>query len=152
MKSESGRSLIEMLGVLAIGAVMTVGAYKTYGAIRTSQLRNMAMSTMEQIAQNTKILLETRGDYTGVSIDYLIKAGAITSADAPFGGDDWSITAGIDGKNFSINLTDLTNSDCIYFATKKVSWAKSVAVNKIENGGVESCISSPKNLISFIVE
>ena len=48
--------------------------------------------------------------------------------------------------------SDYNNSDCIYFATKKVSWAKSVAVNKIENGGAESCISSPKNLISFIVE
>ena len=73
MKTESGRSLIEMLGVLAIGGVMTAAAYGTYHMLRTSQTRNLAISHMEQIARNTKILLEMRGDYSPVSIDYLIK-------------------------------------------------------------------------------
>jgi Tfp pilus assembly protein PilV len=152
MKSELGRSLIEVLGVLAIAAVMTAAAYKTYNSLRTNQLRNLALSEMEQIARNTKILMETRGDYTGVSIEYLIKMGAITNADAPLGGENWYITSGVDGKSFSINLTDLTNSDCVYFATKKIKWANKVSVNKIEGAGAESCISAPRNFVSFIVE
>ena len=152
MKSESGRSLIEMLGVLAIGGVMTAAAYGTYNMLRTNQFRNLALSEMEQIARNTKILLEMRGDYTGVSVDYLIKSGAIVNDKAPIGGDDWSITAGITGENFSINLTNLSHSDCIYFATKKIKWAKGVTVNKLEYGGSESCLSVPQNLISIIVE
>ena len=152
MKSEYGRSLIEMLGVLAIGGVMTVAAYGTYNMLRTNQLRNFAVSEMEQIARNTKILLENRGNYSGISVDYLIKAGAITETDAPIGGNDWSITSGFDGKTFSINLTGLNHSDCVYFATKKIKWAKSVSVNKLENGGPEACLSLSTNFISINVE
>jgi hypothetical protein len=152
MKSEYGRSLIEMLGVLAIGGVMTAAAYGTYNMLRTSQIRNLAVSEMEQIARNTKILLETRGDYSGVSVDYLVKSGAITETRAPIGGADWSVTGGLNGKTFSINLTNLSHSDCAFFATKKITWAKAVSVNGLETSGAESCLSAPKNLISIIVE
>ena len=152
VEQESGRSLIEMLGVLAIGAVMTAGAYATYNMLRTNQVRNMALSEMEQIARNTKILLETRGDYRGVSVEYLVKAGAITETGAPLGGDDWYITSSTDGKSFSINLTNLSATDCSYLAAKKIKWATKVSVNKIETGGSERCISDAKNFVSFIVE
>ena len=139
MKSEYGRSLIEMLGVLAIGGVMTAAAYGTYNMLRTSQIRNLAV-------------LETRGDYSGVSVDYLVKSGAITETRAPIGGADWSVTGGLNGKTFSINLTNLSHSDCAFFATKKITWAKAVSVNGLETSGAESCLSAPKNLISIIVE
>lgn len=152
MINESGRSLIEMLGVVAIGAVMTAAAYATYNMLRTSQSRNLALSEMEQIARNTKILLETRGDYTGVSVDYLIKSGAITESKSPIGGDDWSITSSVDGKVFSINLVNLTHSDCAYFATKKLGWAKSVTINNLENAGGETCISGSRNNVSINIE
>lgn len=152
MKSELGRSLIEMLGVLAIGGIMTAAAYGTYNMLRTSQTRNLALSELEQVARNTKILLEMRGDYRGVSLDYLIKSGALNEIKAPIGGEDWSITSSLDGKTFSINLTNLTNGDCVYFATKKIGWAKSVSVNGLESSGSESCLSAPRNLISIIVE
>ena len=152
MKQEFGRSLVEMLGVLAIGGIMTAAAYGTYSMLRTNQIRSLALSEMKQIARNTKMLLETRGDYTGVSIDYLIKAGALTEDKAPIGGPDWSITAGYKGETFSINLTDLTHSDCVYFATKKVDWAENVSINKLESGGAESCLSAPRNFVSFIVK
>lgn len=151
MQSESGRSLIEMLGILAIGAVMTVGAYQTYNTLRSNQVRNLALSELEQVARNTKILLEMRGDYTGVSVEYLVKSGAITHTDAPLG-SDWYIESGLDGSNFSINLVNVSKTDCAYFSTKKITWAKSVYINKLENAGAESCLDGNKNLISFVVE
>ena len=152
MKSEQGRSLIEMLGVLAVGAVMTAAAYGTYNMLRTNQIRNLALSEMEQIARNTKILLEMRGDYTGVSVDYLIKAGAITNSKPPLGDNNWSVTAGVDGQTFSINLVNLNHSDCAFFAAKKLTWAKSVSINGINAGGGEACLSVPTNMVSVIVE
>lgn len=152
MQSEYGRSLIEMLGVLTIGAVMTAAAYGTYNMLRTRQVRNMAVSEMEQIVRNTKILLEMRGDYSAVSIDYLIKTGAITNSNAPMGGDDWSITSSVDGKTFSINLTNLTQGDCAFLATKKLDWAKSKTINKIENSGAEACIAPARNYVSINIE
>lgn len=151
MQQELGRSLIEILGVLAIGAVMTVGAYKTYGALRANQIRNLAISEMEQVARDTKILLETRGDYTGVSIEYLVKAGAISNTKPPLG-DDWYIESGVTGQDFSINLVNISDNDCAYLATKKLDWAKSVSVNKITTAGAESCIPGNRNFISIIVE
>lgn len=152
MKDEYGRSLIEMLGILAIGAIMTVTAYETYNVLRTRQNRTLALTEIEQIARNTKILLEMRGDYSGVSVDYLIKAGALTDNHAPLGDENWSITSGFNGETFSINLTNLTETDCAFFATKKITWAKTVVVNGIENGRAESCLSAPRNLISFVVK
>ena len=151
MQQELGRSLIEMLGVLAIGAVMTVGAYKTYGALRASQVRNLAISEMEQVARNTKILLEMRGDYSDVSVEYLIKAGAITNEKTPMG-TDWYIAPSVDGKEFSINLVNISNSDCAYLATKKLDWVKSVTINKITTAGAESCISGNRNMVSIIAK
>lgn len=151
MRSESGRSLIEMLGILAIGAVMTVGAYTTYNMLRTNQTRNLALSEMEQVARNTKILLETRGNYTGVSVDYLIKSGAISENKAPIG-QDWYIEANLDGTTFSINLVNINHNDCVYLATKKIKWAKNISINKIESAGSESCVSGDRNLVSIIIE
>lgn len=152
MKYESGRSLIEVIGVLAIGAVMAVAAVKLYGQIRTGQIRTIASSELEQIAKNVKILTGARGSYAGVSVDYLIKAGALASNHAPIGDDDWSISPSFDEKSFTINLGGLTAGECEYFAVKKQSWAKTVLINGYEHGEGSGCFSTKTNQISFVVE
>ncbi|MBQ2005329.1 MAG: hypothetical protein II219_00775, partial [Alphaproteobacteria bacterium] len=81
MKQESGRSLIEVIGVMAIAGLMTVSAIGVYNMLRKNQVRMIADAELEQIAQNTKMLLEMRGSYEGVSIDYLIKAGILSDED-----------------------------------------------------------------------
>ena len=116
MKAESGRSLIEVIGVLAIGGVMAVATLGVYNMVRSNQTRTIADAELEQIAHDTKLLLEMRGTYEGISVDYLIKAGALPSDKAPIGGDGWSVTASADGVSFSINLVDLSNGECEYFA------------------------------------
>ena len=77
MKQESGRSLIEVIGVLAITGLMTVSAMGIYRTIRANQVRTIAGEELEQIASNTKLLMEMAGSYEGISVDYLIKAGAL---------------------------------------------------------------------------
>ena len=47
MKQESGRSLIEIIGVLAIGTIISVAAVKMYGQIRASQTRSLAGSLVQ---------------------------------------------------------------------------------------------------------
>ncbi|MBQ2017208.1 MAG: hypothetical protein II208_01620, partial [Alphaproteobacteria bacterium] len=79
MREESGRSLIEIIGVMAIAGVMTVSALGIYNILRTSQIRTIASADLSQIAENAKLLMEMRGSYEGISIDYLIKAGALNS-------------------------------------------------------------------------
>ena len=152
MRQESGRSLIEVIGVMAIAGLMTVSALGLYKMLRTNQIRTIADSELEQIAQDTKLLLEMRGTYEGVSIDYLIKAGALKSDAAPIGGDNWSIIASADGQSFSINLVDLSVGECDYFATTKPKWASAMLVNGFESGLSDNCFKSETNQISFIVE
>ena len=52
MKQESGRSLIEIVGVLAIGAIMSVAVVRMYGQIHASQTRNIVSGELEQLVKN----------------------------------------------------------------------------------------------------
>lgn len=153
MRQEYGRSLIEIIGVIAIGAVMTGAAIGIYRMMRENNARTIATSQLEQIAGDVKLLMEMRGDYSGVSVDYLIKAGALKSDKSPLGGNDWSINASTDGESFSINLTELTQNECSYFLTAKPTWAESMLVNGYEAlDNSDRCFSTPTNQISFIVK
>lgn len=152
MREESGRSLIEVIGVMAIAGAMTISALGVYNMLRGNQVRTIASADLSQIAENTKLLMEMRGTYEGVSIDYLIKAGALKSDAAPIGGDAWSIESSADGATFSINLVDLSNNECEYFATKKPKWATEIMINGFEAGISDNCFDSDTNQISFIVK
>jgi len=152
MNQQSGRSLIEVIGVMAIMGLMTVAALGMFQVMRANQKRTIANAELEQIAENTKLLLEMRDDYTGVSVDYLIKAGALQSDRAPIGGENWSVTSSVDGTSFSINLVDLTTGECDYFSTAKPQWTTKILVNGYKTGYAENCFKSDTNKISFIVE
>lgn len=152
MRQEQGRSLIEMLGVFAIAGAMAVSAISIYNVIRNNQTRKIASVEIEQIASNTKLLLQLRGDYTGVSVDYLVKAGALKNNTAPIGGSGWSVTAENGGAEFAINLTDLSKGECEYFTIAVPDWAKSIKVNGFETDIASQCFSSRTNQVSFIVE
>ena len=56
MKEQSGRSLIEIIGVLAIGTIMIVAAYRVYNTIDQRQKRMIASDTLEDVAKKTKLL------------------------------------------------------------------------------------------------
>lgn len=152
MKSESGRSLIEVVGVLAIGIAMTAGVIAMYNTVRSNQIRVVAATNLQNIAADTKTLLGMHETYDGLSIDYLIKAGALKSDKAPLGDENWSITPSIDGQTFSINLNGLTNSECAYFANAVPTWVKTLVVNGFDTEPSEHCFSSDTNQISFVVE
>ncbi len=151
MHAESGRSLIEIIGVLAVAAIMAAGAVGMYGALHRRSVRTIASADLAQVANNVRLLMAPRGDYRAVSIDYLIKAGALRNHRAPMGGDDWSVTASDDGKAFLINLTDLTHGECAYFTTATPTWA-TVRVNGYVDQPGDYCMTAGGNQVSFIVE
>ncbi len=152
MKQESGRSLIETIGVMAIAGMMMVGTIAAYNIIRSNQTRTIANAELDKIVEDTKILMEMRGTYEGISIDYLIKAGALKNEHAPIGGQDWSIDASADGRTFAVNLVDLSTGECEYFAEKKPKWASAILINGFETGVTSNCFDSSTNQISFIIE
>ncbi len=152
MREESGRSLIEIIGVMAIAGVMLAGVVATYNVVRNRQIRTIALDTLEQIAKNTKLLLEVRGDYTGVSVDYLIKSGALKTNKQPIGKPDWSITSSVDGNEFNINLVGLSRGECDYFTTVRMDWVTKIKVNGYESDPGAYCLSSGDNELTLIIE
>ncbi len=152
MKQEYGASLIEIVGVLAIAGLMSGAAIGMYNVIRNNQARKIASVEMQEIARDAKLLMEMRGDYTGISVDYLVEQGALANNHAPIGGDNWSVTATSDGQAFSINLTDLSQGECQYFATTPPQWAARVIVNGFETDISDNCFTTNTNQLSFVVE
>ncbi len=154
MNNESGRSLIEMLGVLAIMGVLTTAVIAAYNTLRDRTSRTIAEESLKTTAQNAEILFSSRGNYTGISVDYLIKAGELKDVRPPLGGMDWTITSNGLGDEFSINLVNLSADDCKYFVLKKLDWATAILVNGVETvqGAESSCLSTGDNDLSIVVK
>lgn len=153
MIQEHGASMIEIIGVLAIAGLMSAAAIGMYNVIRGNQARKIASVEMEQIVKNTELLMGMRGDYTGLSVDYLVSAGALQNANAPIGGNGWSVAAINNGAGFAINLVDLSEGECQFFTTTPPKWATRILVNNVElTTTTVNCFSTDTNQISFIVE
>lgn len=150
MREQSGRSLIEMIGVLALGGIITAAAINMYRSIDQRQKRLIASEAIHQIVRDTKTLLEYSG-YTPVSVEFLIKSGALHNNKAPAGSDDWTITSSIDGTEFSVNLFGLTFEECTYFATKKMDWLTKITINGYD-GSASYCLKTGDNKISFFAQ
>nr|MBQ0091219.1 hypothetical protein [Candidatus Enterousia merdequi] len=149
MREQSGRSLIEIISVLAIGGFMIAASYSMYNSINAKQKRIIASEEIKTIAEKTQTLLQYSG-YQNVSVDFLIESGAIENNKAPIGGQDWSVTSNFDGTEFSINLVNLTFDECAYFTTKKLDWAEKIKINGFESSDSALCMKSGENTISFI--
>ena len=153
MKEESGRSLVEIIGVLAIGAIMIASAYSIYQSINNRQTRLIASETLKDVAAKTKTLYEFSG-YGNVNLSQLQTDGVLTNTNPPIGGA-WEIKTTSGGTAFTITLKQLSYDDCEYFAVKKSDWAKEKKINnkKVSDGG--TCAKKPtgdKNMVAFTVQ
>ena len=151
MREQSGRSLIEIIGVLAIGIAMVGTTISVYRSTNEKQKRLVASQELKDIATHTKTLLEYSG-YQNVSVDFLIESGALKSDKSPIGSNDWSITSSIDGSEFFINLNGLNFEECAYFSIKKFDWATGISINGYSSSDSSYCLKTGDNKISFTVK
>lgn len=78
MKScEKGRSMIEMLGVLAIVGVLSVGGIKGYTRAMTKLKADKVISQINETVLNIRTLFINERDYSGISARLLINVNAI---------------------------------------------------------------------------
>ena len=151
MREQSGRSLVEIIGVLAIGAVMTVATYNIYTSISKRNKNMVASETLKDIATKTKTLLEY-SNYKPVSVDFLIEAGVLKNSKAPIGNSNWSVTPSYNYEEFSINLYGLKYEECSYFATKNFDWATKVSINGSESQTTALCLKTGDNTVSLTAQ
>jgi Tfp pilus assembly protein PilE len=77
IKSQSGRSMLEMLGVLAIVGVLSVGALAGYSMAMKKHKVNQAIKEITDIILNVKNLYADKNNYEGMTTEVLKKAGVM---------------------------------------------------------------------------
>ncbi len=75
--SESGRSMIEMLGVLAIVGVLSVGGILGYTKAMSKYRTDKLLNEMAELTLNIRILYFTQRDYKDISVANLLKGGFV---------------------------------------------------------------------------
>jgi len=84
--NQSGRSMIEMLGVLAIVGVLSAGGIAGYSMAMQSYKTNLLIERIQLLSSKVRTTYKN-GDYTGLSNDKMINSGKVTAKDLenPFG-------------------------------------------------------------------
>ena len=128
-KNDSGRSIVEMLGVLAIMGVITVMGISGYSQAVGKINRNKVIEDITRIAQEVRGLYAGKSSYysglgtqdgegSGDTADVLIKLGFRKQGEAhAFGGvyyvNEVSETNGATA--FKVVATEIPEKDCFYF-------------------------------------
>ncbi|MDR1361012.1 MAG: hypothetical protein LBJ18_01735 [Rickettsiales bacterium] len=119
---ESGRSMIEMLGVLAIMGVITVGAITMISAAMRSQKRTTVGDEVAQIVTGVRQLLGEYDDFSGIENSSIFGAIGVSNKN-PYGGNyELSVNPG-NSYQFVVSIGGLSKSDCEFFKTK--AWSDS---------------------------
>ena len=125
---QSGRSMVEMLGVLAIIGVLSVGGIAGYSKAMTKFKINKSMDQISMLVANIRTLFSGQRNYSGLSNANAISFGiipgemdgggqVITNA---FAGDVTLGTTGVNGNadaGFTIKYDGLGQEACVTMAT-----------------------------------
>ena len=156
--TQEGRSMIEMLGVLAIIGVLSVGGIAGYSKAMMKFKINKTIDQITQISQNIRILYARQKSYKNLSGKVIRKANLAPSELFLGSGSDYTMTNawggpfyvvggrfGLktfdDGKDFTIYLNSLPEEACIELMTH--DWGSDansglVAVGSYKISGDES--------------
>ena len=119
-----GRSMIEMLGVLAIIGVLSVGGIAGYSKAMMKFKINKTIEQMSMILANTRILYSSQGNYSGLygygtyieGIKPII--GETDEFLSPFGGYNWLESEGShNSEMFHLTFSALPKEACMELAT-----------------------------------
>ncbi len=122
-KSQFGRSMIEMLGVLAIVGILSAGGIAGYSMAMQSHKTNALIEKVQLISQQIRVLY--KGDYTEFqSLDDLINSGMLSDISSPFGGNLEGSYSGTSGTEiFWISSHNVPKDACVKILTS--NWGDS---------------------------
>ena len=156
--NEAGRSMIEMLGVLAIIGVLSVGGIAGYSKAMNKFKTNKVADNVSMLVTNIKTLYAQQNTYTGLANGTAISMGVVpdelgTNENSgkltnAFNGDVYidisGSTNGDSSKAFIIVFEKLSREACITLATNDWGSGYSSGLIAIEASG--SDLSSKGNL------
>jgi len=130
MTQESGRSMIEMLGVLAIMGVITVGAI---GMISTAMRTQKLTAVNDEVVQMVTMVRNIHGEYDDFStMDGTTIFSAIGMSNKnPYGGTYELSVDPANPRQFIVTINGLGQSECEALVAK--AWSDSVGY-QLSNG------------------
>ncbi len=148
MRQESGRSMIEMLGVLAIMGVITVGAIGMISTAMRTQKRTTVNDEVIQMVTQVRTLLGGYDDFSNINNETIFGAIGMSNKN-PYGGVYQLVTDAGNPRQFVVSITGLPKSDCEYFLT--MAWAGSVGNTANGTSGATGVCNSnaAQNVVSI---
>ena len=150
MKYESGRSMFEMLGVLAIMGVITVGAIGMISTAMRTQKRNAVNEEVLQLVTGVRQLLGEYDDFSNINNATIFGAIGMSNKNT-YGGTYELAVDPSNSRHFIVSITGLSNTDCEYFVTK--AWSDSVGYQNSDgkqSGAVGSCnLGNGRNIVKI---
>lgn len=139
MNQESGRSMIEMLGVLAIMGVITVGAI---GMIATAMRTQKLTAVNDEVVQMVTMVRNIHAEYDDFSnMDGSTIFSVIGMSDKnPYGGAYSLSVDPANARQFIVSINGLGQSECKSLVAK--AWSDSVGYRLSdgkEGGAIGSC-------------
>ncbi len=124
---QSGRSMVEMLGVLAIIGVLSIGGISGYSKAMAKYRVNKTLDQISMLVMNIRTLFSSSVDYTGLNDTMAINLGIIP-ADMQLTGTSGKsivnayqgavkVNVGTDTREFYVIYTGLTQEACVALAT-----------------------------------
>ena len=126
ISNESGRSMIEMLGVLAIIGVLSVGGIAGYSMAMSKFKTTKTIDQIQQITTNMRSLLESQRRWPAISTAANFYSLGILTEETfngtdkglnPFGGEIALNTGTSANRIFTITYSSLPKDVCIKLAT-----------------------------------
>lgn len=122
LRQQAGRSMVEMLGVLAIMGAITIAAVAMIATAMKNQKRNTVQDEVTQIVTGVRALLGEYDDFSNIDNATIFAAIGMTNKN-PYGGK-YELAANLaNAQQFVLSITGLSRSDCEFFKTK--AWSDS---------------------------
>ncbi len=136
--NEQGRSMIEMLGVLAIVGVLSVGGIAGYSKAMNKFKTNKVIEQVNMISTNIRTLYSSQKSYDGLTNELAIKTGLIPGEMYDAGSASTSVINNAFGGSVVVEPNDYMatgDNQAFVIAIDKVPQASCVSIATTEWGG-----------------
>ena len=133
-KSESGRSMVELVGVLAIMGMISAAAFLLINSGMASQKRTIVIDDVAKIVSGVRTLYADYDDLSGLNGADAMAAMEINE-NGPFDGTTYSVAKdSSDNANFVVTISGLPDDECVILGERY--WADSVGHTECNSGTV----------------
>ncbi len=150
MRQESGRSMIEMVGVLAIMGMLTATAFALISLGISRQKQSRVADDVVTIVSGVRTLLVDYDDFSNIDNSTIFAAMSMSDKN-PYGGTYELSVNPYNKRQFIVKISGLSKSDCEALVTK--AWTDSVGYISSEHkegGATGNCADGDKNVVSIV--